>query len=224
MACPRHPSVASHHQYCPACLLQQALAPADAVGSISIEALEVQVPLGRSASASVFLARSENGDPRLLRLKIWHAPAPPDFLERFHDLQVRMAAWPQAVIPAPLAACVDTAGCPSVVSEFRQGAPMLDRVRSGGLDAKAALASLSATTDLILAAHGRGLVHGSLVPGNVLVRRGSTSLFLVDFGFAPLLTGPDDRIPSAADDVAGLDVLGRVLRDLSETIGPSAGL
>ena len=222
MACLRHPSAASHHQYCAACLLQQALAPADAVGSISIEALEVQIPLGRSASASVFLARSENGDSGLLRLKIWHAPAPPDFLERFHDLQVRMAAWPQTAIPTPLAARVDAAGCPSVVSEFRQGAPILDRVRSGGLDANAALGSLSAISDLVLAAHERGLVHGSVVAGNVLVQPGSTSLFLVDFGLAPLLAGLDDRTPSAADDVAGLDVLGQVLRDLSETIGPPA--
>ena len=223
MACPRHPSAASHHQYCPACLLQQALAPADAVGAISMEALQIQVPLGGSPSASVFLARREGRDPRLLRLKIWHAPAPPDFLDRFQDLQARLAAWPQAAIPAPLAARVDAAGCPSVVSEFRQGTPILDRVRSGGLDATAALASLRAITDVILAAHGRGLVHGSVVAGNVLVGRGSTSLFLVDFGLAPLLAGLEDHGSTAADDVAGFDVLNRALQDLSETIGPPAG-
>jgi tRNA A-37 threonylcarbamoyl transferase component Bud32 len=110
------------------------------------------------------------------------------------------------------------------VSEFRQGAPILDRVRSRGVDAQVALASLSEITDVMLAAHGRGLVHGSVVAGNVLVRRGSTSLFLVDFGLAPLLAGLEDHASTAADDLAGLDVLNRALLDLCETIGPPAAL
>lgn len=215
MACPRHPAAAFHPQYCPACLLQQALAPADAVGPIAMETLQVQVPLGRSASASVFLARSEGRNPRLLRLKIWHTAAPPDFLDRFQHLQTRLAAWPQSAIPAPLAASVDAAGCPSVATEFRQGAPLLDRVRSGGLDAQAALGSLRAIADLMLAGHSLGLVHGSVVPGNVLVRRGSRSLFLVDFGLAPLLAGPERHGSSAAGDVAGFAALSRALRDIA---------
>jgi serine/threonine protein kinase len=80
------------------------------------------------------------------------------------------------------------------------------------VDAQVALASLSEITDVMLAAHGRGLVHGSVVAGNVLVRRGSTSLFLVDFGLAPLLAGLEDHASTAADDLAGLDVLATARR------------
>jgi serine/threonine protein kinase len=230
MVCTRHPMAAIHRHYCPACLLEVALTPAEAVGSVSMESLRVQVPLGRSASASVFLVRTEGRDPRLLRLKVWHTPAPAGFLERFQNLQARLAAWPQDAILSPLAASVDAAGCPLVVTEFRQGIPILDRVRSGRLDTDAALASLRILVALTMAAHVRGLAHGSVVAGNVLVQPASGAPYLLDFGFAPLFGGSDSvgrsdsDIPFAAADVAGFASLARTLRELPASPGATPGL
>ena len=45
------------------------------------------LPLGTTARASVFLVREGAASPRLLRLKVWHAPAAPGFLDRFDDLR-----------------------------------------------------------------------------------------------------------------------------------------
>ena len=41
MACTRHPLAATHRYYCAACLLEEALTPADRVGGASMEAIEM---------------------------------------------------------------------------------------------------------------------------------------------------------------------------------------
>jgi hypothetical protein len=189
-----------------------------------MESLRIELPLGRSASASVYLARSEGRHPRLVRLKKWHTPAPPGFLEAFRELRAGLTAWPQPLIVLPLVACVDADGCPSVVSEFRQGMPVLDRVRRGRLDRDAAVASVTVLLELTLAAHARGLVHGSVVGGNVLAEPGTASVSLLDFGIAPLLAPPDGDRPFAAADVIGFTTLIRTLREFPPTPTPTARL
>src|SRR5262245_36554112 len=86
----------------------------------------IQVPLGMSASASVFLVKGDSPATRLLRLKTWHKPAAPGFLSRFHRFQAQIESWAVEDIDPPLAARVDPAGCPSVLTVFRQGLPILD--------------------------------------------------------------------------------------------------
>ncbi len=76
-----------------------------------------------------------------------------------------MASWNDGGIDPPLAAGLDSAGRPSVLTEFRQGLPILDRVRSGALGQEAAVTLLQPLVALTRAAHERGLVHGSIVPG-----------------------------------------------------------
>jgi hypothetical protein len=187
-----------------------------------MESLRIDVPLGRSASASVYLARSEGRHPRLVRLKKWHTPAPPGFLEGFRELRASLMAWPQLLIALPLAACVDAEGCPSVVSEFRQGMPVLDRVRRGRLDRDAAVASVTILLELTLSAHARGLVHGSVVAGNLLAEPGAASVALLDFGMAPLLAPPGAERPLAAADVIGFASLIKTLRELPPIPTPTA--
>jgi hypothetical protein len=180
-----------------------------------MDSLTIQVPLGRSATASVFVVRSGERTSRLLRLKMWHAPAPSTFLDRVQDLQERLAAWPQDAMPPPLGASVSADGCPSVVSEFRQGMPITERVRSARLDSGALLRSLQSLFALTLTAHARGLVHGSVAGGNVLVERESSDLCLLDFGLAPLLAPEVPDTQFAASDIVGFTALERTLCELS---------
>jgi hypothetical protein len=224
MACIHHPMAILFAGHCPVCLLEGALGSAEPVGCISMESLRIDVPLGRSASASVYLARSGEQHPRLVRLKKWHTPAPPGFLEAFRDLRARLTTWAQPLIVLPLAACVDAEGCPSVVSEFRQGMPVLDRVRRGRLDRDAAVAAVTVLLELTLAAHARGLVHGSVVAGNLLAEPGAASVALLDFGMAPLLAPPGGDRPLAAADVLGFASLIKTLRELPPMPAPTAPL
>ena len=231
MACTRHRIATTHRGYCAACLLEEALAPAEAVAPTSMVAtdekhrggtrqLTIQVPLGESASASVFLVKGEGPALRLLRLKTWRRPAPAGFLARFHELQARLEDWASEGIVPPLAASVDATGCPSVLCEFRQGVPILDSVRSGRLDPEDAIARLTPLIALTHSAHARGLVHGSIVPGNVIVQRDSASAYLLDFGFAPLFGVPVNEVAFASADLAGFAALARTLQGLPLRSGP----
>ena len=175
--------------------------------------LSVQVPLGRSGSSSVFLVRTEELVPRLLRLKMWHVRAPAGFLARFEELKKNLECWNHRGIAPPLAAGLDAAGCPSVLSEFRQGVPILDRVRSGALGREAAVTLLEPLVALTRAAHVRGLVHGSIVPGNVIVQPDAATACLLDFGLVRLLGHSAPEELSASADLTAWDALLRALRE-----------
>ena len=193
------------------CLLEEALAS-------DIEApsrrLTIHLPLGLTRSSSVFLVRQEAPSVGLLRLKTWHTAAPPDYLDRFHELQQGLARADEAAIVSPLAASVDASGCPSVLAEFRRGVPILDAIGSGTLSSSAATALLAPVADVIRRAHARGLAHGSLVSGNVIVRPDLTAAFLIDFGLSALLRLPSSPAAAASEDRAALNTLLEAVRSL----------
>ena len=65
--------------------------------------------------------------------------------------------------------------------------------------------------DVLRRLHGRGLAHGSLVPGNVMVQPSLNTAFLVDFGLSPLLGGVSTPADLAAADGAGFERLAAAL-------------
>ena len=83
----------------------------------------------------------------LLRLKVWNTTAPDDFLDRFAALRRAIDAAAESSIVSPIAACVDDTGRPSVLSDFRQGVPLLDAVRSAVLTPSAATALVRRLTE-----------------------------------------------------------------------------
>ena len=202
--CARHPAAAPLQGRCPGCLLEAALAPAEPEDAAIGGSFTILVPLGESKAASVFVVREDGGAPGLLRLKRWRTPAPAEFLEQFRQLRRQLEDWRTAAIVRPVHAWVDEMGCPAVITEFRQGMPLIDCVRSGQLHPDRARSALRHVRELLDEAHERGLAHGSVVPGNVLNGRPGEPPFLLDFGLASLLQGP--RVPSrwAAADREGL--------------------
>lgn len=221
MACERHPSAGGYGPHCPACLLEEALAASgtgagvgpprgepDAV-VVDPAQLSIQLPLGRTKTASVFLVTQGTPPVRLLRLKVWRMPAAPDFPERFRRLQSQLDGWREPAVDAPLSAWVDEAGRPLVLSPFRRGVPIVDSLQSGTLEAGAARACFTGLADVIRSAHDRRLAHGSIVPGNVMVH--ARTAHLLDFGLAGLLGPPISVADLMAADRAGLAALARAL-------------
>ena len=220
---------ATHGDYCAACLLEEALASTDTLAPTSVvrEAMDekhregtrhltIQMPLGESASAAVFLVKGGHPDLGFMRLKTWRMPAAPGFLARFQQLKEQLEGWDCEAIVPPLAASIDATGCPSVLSGFRQGVPILDRVKSGRLNPADACARLNPLIEVTHRAHARGLVHGSIVPGNVIIQQSSASACLLDFGLAPLfaIPIPGSEMAFASADLAGFAALTRTLREL----------
>jgi serine/threonine protein kinase len=202
MMCLRHPAAVSHRGHCAACLLEEALAPVPSPALSQQGNLTIQVPLGTSAASSVFLVKGDG--VRLLRLKTWHLAAPRDFMARFQHLQHQLSEWNHEAVPTLLAACVDGSGCPAVLSEFKQGIPIVERVESGGLDPVQAVSCWTMLLAAIRRAHERGLVHGSIVAGNIIVAGGGDPFYLLDFGHAALLAPEGAAPPSSCADLAGL--------------------
>ena len=146
----------------------------------------IQVPLGETEAGTVFLVREDAPSRRLLRLKRWRTQRTDAFVERFTELKAQLEQWRQPAIVLPVAAWIDGAGRASALTEFRQGLPLLDSVRSGSLSGDLALAGLRRLREILGEAHARGLAHGSLVAGNVFTGRPDRAPYLLDFGFRPL--------------------------------------
>src|SRR3954470_3403025 len=120
VTCQRHPIAATHRGYCAACLLEEALRPLQQDPPAAKD-LTIHVPLGRTAMTTVYVVRREGPSPRLLRLKTWRRAAGVQFLSRFHHLHKELESWSAEDVDRPLAASLDAAGRPSVLTEFRQG-------------------------------------------------------------------------------------------------------
>ena len=205
MTCTRHPVADTRDGFCAACLFEDALAPEHQ--DIGSPQLTIQVPLGRTVSTSVFLVKSDGPPFRLLRLKTWRRPAPPGFVAGFRALQQQLESWAPECLDRLVAVRIDKQGCPSVLSEFRLGMPILDRVRSGKLEPNDAIARLHQLAATIRKGHARGLAHGSLVPGNIILDAQSGRARLVDFGLTPLMNANQDTLTLAADDLARVAAL-----------------
>ena len=162
--------------------------------------------------ASVFLARGESPAGRLFRLKTWHRRAGAGFLHRFRQLQIALADWQEPGVEPPIAAWVDSAGCPWVLSDFQQGVPLVHRVQSGHLCAEAAVALLTPLIATIRSGHARGLAHAAIVAGNVIVAPGGLSAHLLDFGTRPLLY-PIEHARAVDTDLEGFVSLARAIRE-----------
>ena len=209
--CERHPRAARHRGLCAACLVEEALAPAPDRPPQLMARFTIQVPLGATDASSVFLATGEWPWRRLLRVKTWRRQAPLDFARRFAMLQAALERMHDEAVVMPLGAWTDAEGCPCVLTEFRQGSPLLDCVESGRLAPGDARGALRVLLEKTCAAHGRGLSHGSIVPGNVFWRPDG-SVFLRDFGLAPAITTGEPPIPWPRSDLAGFASLERSLR------------
>ena len=220
MMCLRHPRAAGHRGHCAACLLEAAFAHAPTAASQPEGSFTIQMPLGHSPASSVFLVKRDGVAGRLLRLKTWNKAPPRAFLARFERLQRQLTDWGNDAIPAPLAAWVDSSGHPSVLTEFNQGVPVFERLESGALDPMEAESCLMELRAVTRTAHGRGLVHGSIVGGNIIVGGRCRAARLLDFGHAALVAPDGDAAPEAAADIRDFDRLIHTVRALS-SVRPS---
>lgn len=229
--CARHPAAVSHDGLCPLCLLGAAIGPSTASPRESPPdvnrlrhpgQLTIQMPLGTGPTTSVFLAREQTPVGGLFRLKTWHGRAPAEFLPRFRQLQMALADWQEPGVKPPIAAWVDSAGYPWMLSDFQQGVPLLHRVKSGHLRAEAAIALLTPLIATIRRAHARGFAHAAIVPGNVIVAPGGLSTHLLDFGTRPLLN-PIEHGRATDADLDGFVSLARAIREVPRGSQPGCG-
>jgi eukaryotic-like serine/threonine-protein kinase len=80
---------------------------------------------------------------------------------------------------------------PYLVRDLVPGPTLEERLAGGSLPAAEALRFVAAVADALTAAHGAGVVHGNLVPANVI--DGPAGVKVTDFGLSALRERPPDK-------------------------------
>ena len=166
--------------------------------------------LGRGGMGTVVLAR-ERGLHRAVAVKLLHPELAqsPAAVERFRrEARIQAQLEHPGVVPLYAAgeAPVGRLRVPYLVMRYVPGRSLAERLTERGAFAPADAARLLGELARVLAyAHGQGVVHRDLKPGNVLLERaadaaGAERALLTDFGVAARPTHDD---PRTADHRAG---------------------
>jgi serine/threonine-protein kinase len=149
----------------------------------------LQESLGEGAAGVVYRA-VHIGLEKSFAIKLLKTSGPPDLaaLERFRREAVALGRLRHPHIVDVTDSGIDNSeGVPYIVTELLEGRPL-----SGPLPLAQALPLLDQIAGAIDAAHGAGVLHRDLKPGNVMVcEEGSPRVKVLDFGLAELLAAPD---------------------------------
>ena len=123
-------------------------------------------------------------------LKTGGAPSP-EALARFRQEALALGRLQHPHIVQVTDSGIDEAGgIPYLVTELLEGVPLSDACRQGPMPLAEALPLLDQIARAVDAAHGAGVLHRDLKPGNVLVC--ATGAKVLDFGLAEL--GPPESL------------------------------
>jgi WD40 repeat protein/Flp pilus assembly protein TadD len=127
--------------------------------------------VGVGAFGAVWKARDTDLD-RVVALKIPHTGLSTDKeeLERFHR-EARAAAQLRHPGIVPVHEVVTLEGLPTIVSDFIAGVPLKDLLEVRKLTFREAAGLLAEVAEALEHAHGRGLVHRDVKPGNIMIER-----------------------------------------------------
>jgi WD40 repeat protein len=148
---------------------------------------ELLEEVGRGGMGVVFRARHVRlGRIVALKMIIGGALARPEDLQRF-DTESEAAAQLQHPNIVALYEAGASDGQPFFSMEFVSGTSLAGRVALGPLPGRRAAAYLETTARAVAYAHGRGVIHRDLKPGNVLLDEHDQPK-ITDFGLAKLMT------------------------------------
>ncbi|MCQ4164121.1 serine/threonine-protein kinase [Tahibacter harae] len=164
-------------------------AAADAELPAQIGPYQILGLLGEGAMGRVYRAR-ESQPPREVALKVMHALGR-SALARFRrevELLAQLEHPGIARLYAASDAAAESTGPPWLALEYVRGRDLISDAHERGLDLDARLVRLIAICRAVQYAHGRGVIHRDLKPGNILVDADGQPKVL-DFGIARLADG-----------------------------------
>jgi serine/threonine protein kinase len=223
----------------------------DTVTAAGLEALapefRVLRPLGDGAVAVVYLAQ-EVALERLVAVKVLKAVLTTDAVVRQRFLREARAAA-RIVHPAVVAmhrVLELPGGAPCLIMEYVEGRTLADVLEADGpLPPERAGRTLQQVASALDAAHGRGIIHRDVRPGNIMVENGTGRIVLTDFGLSgikesgtelvtrltragellgdPRYTSPEQLLGEAVTEETDIYSFGVVGYEILAGTGPFAG-
>ena len=156
--------------------------------------------LGRGGMAVVYLARDVRLDrPVAIKLLPPERAAHDKLRDRFMR-EARTAARLSHPHIVPIHAVDEVRGYVFYVMSYIDGETLAERVANRGpLPPREASRVLQEVASALAAAHGQGIVHRDVKPGNILLERAAGRAMVTDFGIARLTDGGD----TAAGELLG---------------------
>lgn len=163
---------------------------------------EITAPLGAGGMGEVYCARDTRLD-RTVAVKVLpeHLSSSSERLERFRREARTISSLSHPRI-CTLHDVGEEEGVHFLVLEHLEGQTLADRLERGPLPVQEALRIAAEIAEALDAAHGQGVIHRDLKPGNVMLTKGG--LKLLDFGLAvPLQVSGGDasQLPTSTTPV-----------------------
>ena len=170
---------------------------------------EILGPLGSGGMGEVYRAKDLRlGREVAVKVLPTGVASSPDLLARFEHEARTVAAHNHPNI-VTLYSVEDVDGIRFLTMELVEGQMLSTLVAPGGLPLARLLDLVIPLTEALATAHGRGVVHRDLKPGNVMVTR-EGRVKVLDFGLAKLVAA-DTAVPVGATTAASLSGEGQIL-------------
>ena len=173
--------------------------------------------IGAGGMGEVYQARDTTLDRQVaIKVLLPAVASDPDRLARFRR-EARVLASLNHPHIAQIHGFEDAGGVHALVMELVEGPTLADRIVSGAIPIKEALAIASQIADALEAAHEQGIIHRDLKPANIKVREDGT-VKVLDFGLAKGL----DVASSAGGDVMQSPTLSAHATEVGLILGTAA--
>ncbi|NNM31312.1 MAG: serine/threonine protein kinase, partial [Akkermansiaceae bacterium] len=183
---------------CPRCVISEAVpggavargVPAPAVDDYRalFPELEFEGVLGRGGMGVVYhVRRTEGGDEAALKLLRADSAEDPELAERFAR-EARTLVTLEHPNIVGLLDYGERGGWLYILMEYVPGCTLGERLKEGRMERGTVLRILEAVTGALEYAHGRGVIHRDIKPGNILLGDGG-EVKLADFGLAKWTAG-----------------------------------
>lgn len=163
------------------------------VGTRLADRFLVEAFIGRGATSSVYRAKdseSANGD---VAVKVLHPHLSTDaaVIKRLSQEAKSLREFSHKCVVNVMTLGVTKQGQPFLVMELVQGQSLLEHMRqNGALSNQLCLSIFDQILDAVGAAHGRGILHRDLKPGNIMLAlqgENEYAVKLLDFGIAKIV-------------------------------------
>lgn len=143
-------------------------------------------PLSGGGMSDVYVATERELGRRVVIKRIGRHLRGADALARF-EREIALTARLQHPHIVPLLHAAEVEGIPYFVMPWVRGESLHDRLRRGPLSVRETVAVLEDVLQALATAHGLGVVHRDIKPGNILLADGAA--VVADFGIAKALAG-----------------------------------